>query len=72
MPIPSPIMSARARCLRDIELLHSADDSYVDNAFEILKLVHNGHLEFAKRPPIEKRRMLNLLLSNCSWVNEKL
>jgi site-specific DNA recombinase len=62
----------RARCLRDIELLHSADDSYVDNAFEILKLVHNAHLEFAKRPPIEKRRMLNLLLSNCSWANEKL
>lgn len=62
----------RARCLRDIELLHSADDHYVDDAFELLKLVHNAHQEFAKRPPIEKRRMLNLLLSNCSWANGEL
>lgn len=62
----------RARCLRDIELQHSADDNYADDAFEILRLVQNAHLEFAKRPPIEKRRMLNLLLSNCSWAHGEL
>lgn len=59
----------RARCLRDMELLDSADDGYADDALEILRLVQNAHHEFAKRPPTEKRRMLNLLLSNCSWAH---
>ena len=60
------------RCARDIERHQLADDSYMDEGIELLKLAKNAHRIFALQPPGEKSRMLNFLVSNCSWANGEL
>jgi len=54
-------------CLREIERLQVADHSYMDEGVQILELARNAQRLFASQEPREKRRLLNFLLSNCSW-----
>ena len=58
---------AQNRCLREIERLQAADRSYLDEAVQLLELAQNAQRLFAKQEPREKRRLLNFLLSNCTW-----
>ena len=44
----------------------------MDEGIELLKLAKNAHRLFALQPPGEKSRMLNFLVSNCSWANGEL
>lgn len=62
----------QARCARDIERHEMADDSYMDEGIELLKLAKDAHRLFEKQPAKEKSRMLNFLLSNCTWANGQL
>jgi len=62
----------RDRCLRDIERHHEADDSYIDAGVTLIQLAKDSHLIFEKATAGEKRTLLNLLLSNCSWANGEL
>jgi site-specific DNA recombinase len=55
------------RCLREIERLQAADRSYMDEGVQLLELARNAQRLFAKQKPREKRRLLNFLLSNCTW-----
>jgi site-specific DNA recombinase len=55
------------RCLREIERLQAADRSYMDEGVQLLELARNAQRLFAKQEPREKRRLLNFLLSNCTW-----
>lgn len=55
------------RCLREIERLQVADRSYLDEGVQLLELARNAQRLFAKQEPREKRRLLNFLLSNCTW-----
>ena len=55
------------RCERDIERHRTADDSYMDQGIHILDLAQKAHSLFAAQPASEKRRLLNFLLSNCTW-----
>jgi site-specific DNA recombinase len=55
------------RCLREIERLQAADRSYMDEGVQLLELAQNAQRLFAKQEPREKRRLLNFLLSNCTW-----
>jgi site-specific DNA recombinase len=55
------------RCLREIERLQAADRSYMDEGVQLLELARNAERLFAKQEPREKRRLLNFLLSNCTW-----
>jgi site-specific DNA recombinase len=55
------------RCERDIERHRAADDSYMDQGIEILNLAQKAHRMFAAQPAKEKRKLLNFLLSNCTW-----
>ena len=57
----------QARCLREIERHQSADKSYLDEGVALLDLARNAQRLFAKQEPREKRRLLNFLLSNCTW-----
>ncbi|MGB7857257.1 MAG: hypothetical protein WBL48_15310 [Pseudolabrys sp.] len=34
---------------------------------QLLELARNAQMLFAKQEPREKRRLLNFLLSNCTW-----
>jgi site-specific DNA recombinase len=55
------------RCLRDIERHQEADKCYMDEGVQLLELVRNAQRLFAKQEPREKRRLLNFVLSNCTW-----
>lgn len=62
----TPWRDEQHRCAREIECHQLADDSYMDEGIELLKLAKNAHRLFALPPPGEKSRMLNFLVSNCS------
>ena len=55
------------RCKREIERHQSADKSYLDEGVALLDLARNAQRLFAKQEPREKRRLLNFVLSNCTW-----
>ena len=55
------------RCERDIEHHRAADDSYMDQGIQLLNLAQNARQLFMAQPAKEKRRLLNFLLSNCTW-----
>ena len=55
------------RCLREIERHQNADKSYLDEGVALLDLARNAQRLFAKQEPREKRRLLNFVLSNCTW-----
>ncbi|WP_235362823.1 hypothetical protein [Brevundimonas diminuta] len=62
----------RDRCLKDIERHHSADDEYIDNGIALIRLGREAHDLFERASASEKRRVLNLVLSNCSWAHGEL
>jgi len=55
------------RCLREIERLQMADHSYLDEGVQRVELARNAQRLFAKQEQRDKRRLLNFLLSNCTW-----
>ena len=55
------------RCQREIERHQNADKSYKDEGVALLDLARNAQRLFAKQTPREKRRLLNFVLSNCTW-----
>ena len=57
----------QTRCLRDIERHQEAEQSYMDEGVRILELVRNAQSLFERQPAREKRRLLNFVLSNCTW-----
>ncbi|PHZ83926.1 recombinase family protein [Paremcibacter congregatus] len=62
----------KERCFRDMELYNEADESYMEDGIELLRLAKDAHVLFEKQPPEEKSKMLDFILSNCSWKNGKL
>ena len=55
------------RCLCEIERHEAAEQSYMDEGVQILELARNAQKLFEQQQPREKRRLLNFVLSNCSW-----
>jgi len=55
------------RCLREIERHQEADKSYMDEGVQILELARNAQRLFERQEPRQKRRLLNFVLSNCTW-----
>src|SRR5437660_137629 len=55
------------RCLREIERHESAEQSYMDEGVQILELARNARRLFEQQEPRQKRRLLNFVLSNCTW-----
>ena len=60
------------RCLRAIERHQAADQSYLEEGMQILELAQNAQRLFEKQEPREKRRLLNFIVSNCSWKGGEL
>src|SRR5262249_60485559 len=59
------------RCLREIERHQSADQSYLEEGVQLLELARNAQNLFERQEPREKRRLLNFVLSNCTWEDGK-
>lgn len=57
----------QSRCLRDIERHQEAEQSYMEEGLRILELARNAQALFERQPAREKRRLLNFVLSNCTW-----
>ena len=55
------------RCQREIERHQDADQSYMEEGVRILELARNAQRLFEKQEPREKRRLLNFVVSNCTW-----
>jgi len=62
----------QSRLLRNIEQHQKANQSYFDDGIQILELARKASGLFEKQPPEGKRRLLNFLLSNCSFKDGEL
>ena len=60
------------QCLRAIERHQSADQSYLDEGVRILELARNARRLFVQQEAREKRRLLDFVVSNCSWKGGEL
>ena len=60
------------RIQRTIEEHQGANQSYLDEGIRILELSQRAHELFQKQEAREKRRLLNFILSNCTWKNGEL
>ena len=52
-----------------IEEHQTANQTYLEEGIRILELSRRAHELFRKQEPREKRRLLNFVLSNCTWGN---
>ncbi|MFN8828830.1 MAG: recombinase family protein [Labrys sp. (in: a-proteobacteria)] len=59
------------RCQREIERHRNADKSYLSEGIALLELARDAQRLFARQEPREKRRLLDFLLSNCTWYDGK-
>lgn len=58
--------------LCSIEEHQAANQTYLEEGIRLLELAQRAHSLFQKQEPREKRRLLNFLLSNCSWKGGEL
>jgi hypothetical protein len=61
----------QTRYLREIERHQEAEQSYMEDGLRILELARDAQALFERQPAREKRRLLNFVLSNCSWEDGK-
>jgi len=64
--------SEQDRCMRAIEEHQSANQSYLEEGIQILELARDAYRLFQKQEPREKRRLLDFVLSNCTWQGGEL
>jgi site-specific DNA recombinase len=62
----------QARCLQDIERHQNANQSYLDEGIHLLELAQSAGRLFERQESQEKRRLLNFVVSNCSWKGGEL
>ncbi len=60
------------RCLREIGWHQTPDRNYIDEGVQLLELSHGAAALFRKQDAHEKRRLLNFVLSNCTWKSGEL
>ncbi len=62
----------QANCLRLIEQHQAANQSYMAEGIRLLELARNARRLFEKQEAREKRRLLDFVVSNCSWRDGQL
>ena len=62
----------QCRAMRDIEAHQNANQSYIEEGVQLLELAHTAHVLFESQPAMEKRKLLNFVLSNCTWKGGEL
>ena len=60
------------RLMRAIESHQAADQTYLEESIRLLELGRRAHELFQKQEPREKRRLLDFVLSNCTWKDGEL
>ena len=64
--------SEQADCRRSIAQHEAANRSYMAEGIRLLELARNSRSLFEKQEAREKRRLLDFLVSNCSWRDGQL
>jgi site-specific DNA recombinase len=62
----------QGRLMRAIENHQAADQTYLEEGIRLLELGRRAHELFQKQEPREKRRLLDFVLSNCTWKGGEL
>ncbi len=60
------------RIKREIDAHEAANQSYLEIGVRVLELASKAHRLFVEQAPRERRRLLDLLVSNSSWANGRL
>ncbi len=60
------------KCLELIHEHQNADQTYFDEGIRLLELAQKASALFRKQSPAEKRRLLDFVLSNCTWKGGQL
>jgi site-specific DNA recombinase len=60
------------RILRAVDGHQSANRTYLDEGVRLLDLARRAHELFRRQEAPEKRRLLNFVVSNCTWSNGRL
>ena len=64
--------SLRWGILRDMQAHQTANRSYIEEGIQLLELAHNAYVLFESQPATEKRKLLDFVLSNCTWKGGEL
>ena len=64
--------TAQTGIMRDMESHQAANRNYIEEGVQLLELAHTAHVQFESQPPAEKRKLLNFVLSNCTWKGGEL
>jgi hypothetical protein len=64
--------SQQCRLMRDMEAHRAANRNYIEDGIKLLELAQRAHQEFESQPAIEKRKLLDFVLSNCRWKGGRL
>jgi hypothetical protein len=62
----------QARIMRDLGAHQKANRSYIEEGVQLLELAHRAPVLFESQPAAEKRRLLDFVLSNCTWKGGEL
>lgn len=60
------------KCLRQIQRHQAADQHYLEEGITVLEMSRNARHLFDQERPMEKRRLLNFVVSNSAWANGEL
>ncbi len=66
------IRATQEKLQRDLAAFQTANQNYIEDGTQLLELAQNAHLLFQQQPATEKRKLLNYVLSNCTWKDGEL
>src|SRR5512132_3258422 len=58
--------------VREIDQHQIANKSYMEEGVQLLKLARNVQRLFERQEPRQNRRLLNFVLSNCTWEDDEI
>ncbi|MCZ6691380.1 MAG: recombinase family protein, partial [Planctomycetota bacterium] len=62
----------QSRLMAEMERLQAADGQYLDDGVRIIELSQRAQELYLTQPPAEKRKLLGLLLSNCTLKDDRI
>jgi DNA invertase Pin-like site-specific DNA recombinase len=62
----------QARILSEIHAHGTANQNYIEGGIKLLELAQRAQVLFERQPASEKRRLLDFVLSNCTWKSGEL
>ena len=64
--------AAQTAIIRDLGAHQTANRSYIEEGVQLLELAHSAHALFESQPATAKRKLLDFVLSNCTWKGGEL